>query len=1521
MIMSRAMTPKQNILDYRAEKYGIDELTGKSALSPKIKADLHNSVDVLSKQLYSKDVHFVFELIQNAEDNHYDRGVSPKLHFSLLDYDPTNTEGAEGCLIIFNNELGFEFPNVEAVSSVGESTKKSSKDSGYIGEKGIGFKSVFSVTSAPHIFSNGYRFFFKEHDPCTDLGYIIPYWIEEIPIEVRNQSDSSGTCILLPLKGGKSTRDKIENELNNLDATLLLFLNKINEITVSVDGKLRCYTKESYDGVTRLVNQYEGQRAVSEYLVKKKTIEVPENLYEEKRENVRKRELCLAFPITISSRKHKVYSYLPTEIHSGLPFLVNADFLLPASRESVLVDREWNLWMQSELANFASEEINELVTTEPSSRSFHWIPVHNDCTSEFFKPVFDRVIDCLKDLDFIPNTFGQLISPNNAHYSPRALANLLEKMGCFESEYGFVATDVLYFDKQLKPIVAHETVDVDTLSEFFQSASKFLKTLPMNWFVELYGWLQKQDEDWWGWYNEFKAAPIFPCQNGKLLSASDRVFRSSNININYPTLHTEENCTDIALLNVELQNELKGQTVVRAFIQEKFGIEPLTPNEYLFRVALPFCKENLSNIKADSLWEINKFTIQNWDSLKSDDLNQLSSMLPLKTRKGEFCINEQNSRVVATPKSYSPGTGWPVIYNKGEQAELLILSDEYTHLLSSYEKRSPAEVYSRLKASKNPLCYFHMKVTSSAQIPQDTFSASYTDYLTNEIRTMYSGPSRPYKKGTLLRVPSSIQSPDLLASKSFRHAAYRWIKAAQEQEQRRCINWKKRSWDFETIDYFYGSSQTRKVNTELSYVLNHLKWLPTNNGLKSLGEVFVAKGDERRIYGDALNFLDDEVPLDLIELLGVPTEVTPESVVDVLRFWSKENSSVRESDITNIYRQLQRQMYDLKELFEQEPLIYCPAGDNNWCKSKEAIWHSQATILGGNYHWLSDTYPLSTKAFWLDAGAAEQVSAEHFAEAWVRLQNSSEPNPRASLEVMMDSLVSDMKRYKNGEFPDWFDEFEQNAYCYSYKNKFNNAEWVEPSEIYAADIPKKLRAKFEEDGARFIWIPDGRQHSRYDALYSALDVKYASETLLKKADIERSDCFSPDEPLLGFWSKVLLACLVKNNSEKDLFESEPLVELIKSDEALLKHDLEVTFELGYFEVTSLVAAYFDGKTLYYVPQEDRETLKEDLAAEISQRLFKRDHRRHEDTIIRILGAGEVRAQKLMDSKGWKLTKKETAEFNRLFEQKAKALEREEESIIEPANDQSFAYDSSGEELETKPTPSGEGQTVKEPEQHSEAVREEHDSRERKTRINDSIQTGPTGRTQVPGTKTTRTNPTDRKNKSSGSGSRMISYVKPKDDSKVRSSDSGSEHTMAYANRAEEIVTKLLENQGYEVALLGGTNPGFDIKVKSGDEDIFVEVKSTQGAWNNTGVGLSSRQFELSQKVRSNYWLYIVEYADTEEPKVYKLVSPAEKVDAFYFDKNWKELAIQEEQKRVDDAGDLGIYELFEGDVEKLYEDL
>jgi len=72
---------------------------------------------------------------------------------------------------------------------------KKDKKTGYIGEKGIGFKSVFMVTDEPHIYSNGFQFKFsyKKENPSS---IIIPEWINEI----KSYVDLEQTNIILPLK-------------------------------------------------------------------------------------------------------------------------------------------------------------------------------------------------------------------------------------------------------------------------------------------------------------------------------------------------------------------------------------------------------------------------------------------------------------------------------------------------------------------------------------------------------------------------------------------------------------------------------------------------------------------------------------------------------------------------------------------------------------------------------------------------------------------------------------------------------------------------------------------------------------------------------------------------------------------------------------------------------------------------------------------------------------------------------------------------------------------------------------------------------------------------------------------------------------------------------------------------------------------------------------------------------------------------------------------------------------------------
>ncbi|KAK6007549.1 hypothetical protein QM012_004363 [Aureobasidium pullulans] len=93
---------------------------------------------LLSAQLYSEPSHFLFELIQNADDNTYADGDQPQ---ATLAYR------ADGLLLFGCNEQGFSKAYVSAICDMNQSTKillKEGKKS-CIGEKGIVFKSVFKV--------------------------------------------------------------------------------------------------------------------------------------------------------------------------------------------------------------------------------------------------------------------------------------------------------------------------------------------------------------------------------------------------------------------------------------------------------------------------------------------------------------------------------------------------------------------------------------------------------------------------------------------------------------------------------------------------------------------------------------------------------------------------------------------------------------------------------------------------------------------------------------------------------------------------------------------------------------------------------------------------------------------------------------------------------------------------------------------------------------------------------------------------------------------------------------------------------------------------------------------------------------------------------------------------------------------------------------------------------------------------------------------------------------------------------
>ena len=311
----------------------------------------------LSEGIYAEDNHFIYELIQNAEDT-ISNEKEHILEFILEDNG----------LIVFNNETGFSEEQIKAICAFGKSTKAKDKNEGYIGEKGIGFKSVFKITDKPAISSNGYRFHFGRLDKEGNTEYIIPHWIddEELKNYPKEFQNNTHTTLYLPFSKEKKIEKikKLKKDIKQIEPILLLFLKRLTSISIRESNQKIISTKKfsKKDENLELVS-IKNEDMQNKYYVFKKSIDVDQNLDEVKdkngrRKNVKKREIILAFPhINNQTFEDRIFSFLPTKLHSELNFIIQADFILQSGRENIAIDNEWNQWQFKEIEKFICNEV------------------------------------------------------------------------------------------------------------------------------------------------------------------------------------------------------------------------------------------------------------------------------------------------------------------------------------------------------------------------------------------------------------------------------------------------------------------------------------------------------------------------------------------------------------------------------------------------------------------------------------------------------------------------------------------------------------------------------------------------------------------------------------------------------------------------------------------------------------------------------------------------------------------------------------------------------------------------------------------------------------------------------------------------------------------------------------------------------------------------------------------------------------------------------------------------------------
>ena len=365
---------------------------------------------------YADRTHFVFELLQNAEDALRRRGGaegSGRVRFAL----------ANGAVRFSHFGLPFTPDDVRAVCGIIEGTKED--DLIAIGRFGIGFKSVYAVTDLPQIHSG------DEHFAVRD--YVHPAAVDPIPLA------DGETVIALTLQGGdEDAADEVAEQFERLgEERTLLFLREIDKIEWSVEdgayGYCRREETAKSEGVRRvtLLSSVNGADPVEEiWLVFSREVH---------HEGTSAGYAELAFRITTANDGSEAIhvigdsplaAFFPTVIETHLGMLVQGPYRTTPSRETIPWADDWNRHLVEETASLLVDALRHLRDRGLLGvHVFDALPLSRQrFAGGFFEPMFDAVREAVASEPLLPAHRGGYVPASQARLTDEpGLRNLVSR--------------------------------------------------------------------------------------------------------------------------------------------------------------------------------------------------------------------------------------------------------------------------------------------------------------------------------------------------------------------------------------------------------------------------------------------------------------------------------------------------------------------------------------------------------------------------------------------------------------------------------------------------------------------------------------------------------------------------------------------------------------------------------------------------------------------------------------------------------------------------------------------------------------------------------------------------------------------------------------------------------------------------------------------------------------------------------------------------------------------------------------
>ena len=491
---------------------------------------------------YSDRSHFIYELLQNAEDALKRRPLNWKKR--TISFELTKTQFS----ISHFGEL-FTEDDVRGICGIDEGTK----DITDIGRFGIGFKSVNAYTDSPVVHSGSNHFKINR--------YVHP--VEVAPIELADEE----TRIILPFReDDDSAFEEILKALKRLGTRTLLFIRQIETIEWSASGteegaysrSPRKQLARGAERVTVLDNNLsrDGTKYENWIVFSKRVTDSDSGKEVGFVELAFLAEFESDTPIrVIPATDTELVVYFPTIVSTDIHFLIQGPYQTTPSRDNIMRNEQWNrglVDMTAQLLVVALKGLRELGVLDPKALQLLPIDFEKFDDDKLFQPIFNATRNALQQHRLLPAYEGGYVKAKHAMLARggelRSLLDSNQLSNLFKESKGNIQwlAESITHDRtpKLRSYLINDlnVQEVSPEDIVFKFDKPFLEVQPDSWIEQLYIFLSKQRA--LRKQHNFKALPLLRLDDRSQVPIEDddgevRVFFPGNQKTGFRTVRKE----------------------------------------------------------------------------------------------------------------------------------------------------------------------------------------------------------------------------------------------------------------------------------------------------------------------------------------------------------------------------------------------------------------------------------------------------------------------------------------------------------------------------------------------------------------------------------------------------------------------------------------------------------------------------------------------------------------------------------------------------------------------------------------------------------------------------------------------------------------------------------------------------------------------------------------------------------------------------------------------------------------------